>query len=146
MVRAVAVDDVPGNVDVLLPAAAAATLGGAMLCRGFIAGAPEAGLLPTGGVFVRDVELLDTVLLPDSLVGDPIRLGSFGPGVGLPGITLARRPGPSVRDCLLTPLTAACTLLGLAFPETPFPAEAVFVLCLASAITCRTPEGRRNMP
>lgn len=121
-------------------------LSGATLGRCFTARALEVCLLLPGGVLVRDVELLDTPLLPDSLVGDPIRLGSFGPGVGLPAIALARRPGASVRDGFLKPLTAVCTLLGLPFPVTPLPAGATFVFCLASAITCRTPDGRRNMP
>lgn len=136
---------VEGTVDVLRPA----VKGGARLWRGFTAAVVVMGLLPAGGVLVREVLALETPLLPSCFVGDfagdliPLNLG-LGAGVGLAPSVLPLFPGPSARLCLFNPLTPACTLLGLAFPGTPLPA--VLDLGFTSSKTWRTPEGLKNMP
>ena len=122
--------------DVRLPAAVAA---GCKLCLGLVE--PDvAAAFPTGGVFVLDVDVLETPLLVNCFVGDfvgdlrPLILG-LPAGVGLPVIALAL-PAPA-RLCLFTPLLPCWTPAGLLSPTTP----------LSTALTIRcTPAGLKNMP
>lgn len=98
---------------------------------------------------MRDVDALETPLLPSCLVGDfagdliPLMPG-LGPDVGLAPSVLPLLPGPSIRLCLFSPFATVCTLLGLAFPGTPLPV--VFGFDFASSRTCRTPDGLKNIP
>ena len=124
----------------------AVVLGAARLGRGLTPATPG-GFLPAGGVFVLDVDALDTPLLPSCFVGDFVgdRMPfnpDLAPGVGLLAIALALLPGASTRLCLLSPLTGPGRL---AFAGAPLLAAAC-ALGFASSSTCRTPAGRRNMP
>lgn len=119
----------------------AVVVGGNILCRGLVV-AEGAGFLPAGGVLVRDVDVLDTPLLPTCFVGlfvgDRIPLSPpLAPAVGLPGSTLSRLPGRPARLCLLTPFV-------------PLPASFAAVLPFPAAVvaltTLFTPLCRRNMP
>lgn len=120
-----------------------------MLCLDLAAaGAP--GFLLAGGVFVLEVDVLDTPLLPACFVGlfvgDRIPLRPvLAPGVGLLGTALSLLPGAPTKLCLFSPLVAE----PFAAPGFPLPA-AVPILPLPAALCCGTtlftPLSRRNMP
>ena len=112
-----------------------------------------------GGVFVLDVDVLETPLLPSCLVGllvgllRPLRPAlAAGVGLALPNTALPRLLGAT--SCFLTPLTPACMLVGRDL-ETPVVADALvgFGLacggggcCAGCSSICLTPAARRNMP
>lgn len=102
------------------------------------------GFLPTGGVFVLDVDELDRPLLLAGFVGDRMPPIVRAPGVGLPTMALALLPGPSTTLCRFTPFTAVCTLLGRGL--NPLLAGLGAGFGVGSSRTSRTPDGRRNMP
>lgn len=143
--RGVAVVDVPGKVDVRR---LVVVTGGAILCLDGLGVTPGAALLPAGGVLVREVDVLEIPLLPSCFVGDlageckPPAVRA--PEVGLPTMALPLLPGASAMPCLFTPLTAVCTLLGLALGCEPLTAD--LALGFVSSSTWRTPAGLQNMP
>lgn len=116
-----------------------------MLALGLLVAAP-AGLLPTGGVLVRLVELLLGPVDPSCFVGlfagdlSPPGVPNLDPGVGLADKTLALLLFASATLCLFSPLTPVCTLLGRLL--TPFPNPLLF----GASRTCLMPAGRQNMP
>ena len=112
-----------------------------MLGLGLAAGTATGLFLP-GGVLVLDVDALDVPLLASCFVGLRMPVPSPGPGVGLPEIALALLSGPLPAACFFSPLSPACTPLGLLpFATTPLAGPA-----FGCSMTCRMPLGRRNMP
>lgn len=74
-------------------------------------------LAVVGGVFVLDVDVLETPLLPSCLVGllvgllKPLKAAlAAGVGLAVPITALPRLPGAT--SCFLSPLTPACRLEG----------------------------------
>lgn len=74
-------------------------------------------LAVVGGVFVLDVDVLETLLLPSCFVGllvgllKPLKAAlAAGVGLAVPITALPRLPGAT--SCLFSPLTPACRLDG----------------------------------
>lgn len=114
-----------------------------MLCRD-LAAVSAVGFLLAGGVPVRDVDALDTPLLPICLVG--LLVGErtppsplLAPGVGLLGSVLSLLLGAPTILCLFSPVTPP-------FAALPFAVPAAAALGFASCTTLLTPLCRRNMP
>jgi hypothetical protein len=153
-----------GAIELLLEATVLCEL---ILCLDLVVGAGPVvavGRLAAvvGGVFVLDVDVLETPLLPSCLVGLLVGLlkplkPALAAGVGLPVPITALPRLPGATSCFLTPLTPACTLEGRDL-EAAVVVDALvgFGLacgggggagcCAGCSSICLTPAARKNMP